>query len=216
MSSVIVQPAPDTSSSGTTVIDDRTPLNPLEVDYASRFEGWATVVRLLARPVYEADGYRFAGRIVEDEAARRFIIRMFAGSTLGDLQQMQLTLRQVRAGMYARLPWVDLADGRRVVTLSAKPFGGLLIPCREPACVNYRGAHVIDEDGSPWHQHTALKLEDDRWRVQVLRTDDEPEWIVELLVDDEHSGDEAAALSIALAAAADEARRLNTTQQVQA
>ncbi|PPF41333.1 hypothetical protein C5B93_01070 [Rathayibacter sp. AY1A2] len=203
-------PTPDAASSETTSLDLLTAPSPLEVDHAARFEGWATVVRLLARPVFEKDGYRFAGALVEDESARTFTIRMYAGSTIGDLQQMQLMLRRVREGLSGRLPWNGLADGRRVVTLSAEPFGGLLIPCREPACVNYRGAHVIGEDGSPWHQHTALKLEDDRWRVQVLRTDDEPEWIVELSVDDECSGDEAAALSLALSAAADEARRLNS------
>ncbi|WP_230670712.1 hypothetical protein [Rathayibacter sp. Leaf248] len=216
MSAVTVPPAPVPSSSRATVIDDRTPVSPLEVDYASRFEGWSTSVRLLTRPVYESDGYRFAGALVEDELLRAFTIRMYAGSTLGDLRQMQHTLQQVRAGMYARLPWNELADGRRVVTLSSTPSGGPLVQCREPGCLDYLGVHALDCDCDPWHVHRALILEDpeEQWRVEVFRIDAESEWRIELLVGDEYTGDTAAALALALSTAADEARRLNALPAV--
>lgn len=216
MSAATVPPITVPSSSSTTVIDDRTPVSPLEVDYASRFDGWSTAVRLLTRPVYEADGYRFAGALVEDELLRTFTIRMYAGSTLGDLRQMQHTLQQVRAGMYARLPWKELADGRQVVTLSSTPAGGPLVPCRESGCLDYLGVHALGCDCDLWHIHRALTLEDieEQWRVEVFRVDDESEWRIELLVGDEYTGDTAAALALALATAADEARRLNALPAV--
>jgi hypothetical protein len=211
MSASRLAPTPDTSSSATTVVDERTPLTPLEVDSASRFDGWSTAVRLLTRPVYEKDGYRFAGALVEDELLRTFTIRMYAGSTLGDLHEMRATLALVQAGMYARLPWWELRDGRRAVTLSSTPSGGPLVPCREPACADYLGVHALGSDCDVWCVHCALRLEDgdEQWRLKVIRVDEEPEWRVELLVGDECSGDTAAALALALATAADEARRLN-------
>lgn len=216
MSAATVQPTPDTASSGTTIIDDRTPLVPLEVDYASRFEGWTINVRLLTRPVYEKDGYRFAAAIVEDELLQTFTIRLYAGATGGDLRHMQLLLRRVCGGMYARLPWWQLKDGRRCVTLSSVPSGGPLVTCHEPACSDYLGVHEIDAEDDPWLVHRAITLDDadHRWHVELFRVDEEREWKVELLADNECDGDCAAGLAVALRAVADEARRLNQAVRV--
>jgi hypothetical protein len=204
------------------------PPTPLEVDFCSRFAGYRVVERARRkRPVFTVDGARFAGEIVEWPTLGQFTIGMYDGARESDLASLHETLAEMRDGLFGRWPWTDgiarvgehAGEPYRVVTASSppRPSGGWILECEEPACTSFGQAHTAADDDL-WYLHHAVDLADadQQWRVIVYRDSTELAWAIEVMSLDELLPDAAAAFAVALAAAADEARRLNTTQQVQA